>query len=171
MDKLVVGYVGGDTDLDKAIQYFSDAEKYNITHAFTMILGSTAESKGVKETDDLFPGFWLHSPEKFAYDKTARFLEIEVPSLRLAENEARKLIGSAYGYSSCLAFVLKKAFHIDFPDNNHSCDCSEAQTLILRASGLRVYPRTQANEVSPLMAFRWVMKHGAKDVTERYRKK
>ncbi|WP_196607409.1 hypothetical protein [Pectinatus frisingensis] len=170
MDKLVVGFVGGDTDLDKAIQYFSDAEKYNITHAFTMILDSTAESKGVKEIDDPYPGFWLHSPMKFVNDKTARFIEIDVPYIGFAEDMARKLIGSAYGYSSCLAFVLRKVFHINFPDNIHSCDCSEAQTMILRATGLRVYPHIQANEVSPLMAFRWVMKHGGVDVTSRYRK-
>ena len=36
MDKLVVGYVGGDTNLDKVIQNFSGAVKYNITHAFTV---------------------------------------------------------------------------------------------------------------------------------------
>ena len=171
MDKLVVGYVGGDTNLDKVIQNFSGAVKYNITHAFTMILNSTAESKGVKEVDDPYPGFWLHSPDKFVLDKTSRFIEIEIPSLILAETEARKLIGSAYGYSSCLSFVLRKFFHINFPDNRHSCDCSEAQTLILRASGLSMYPRIQANEVSPLMAFKWVMNHGGKDVTDRFRKR
>lgn len=33
-----------------------------------------------------------------------------------------------------------------------------------------MYPTVQVNEISPLMAFRWVMSHGGKDVTYRYRK-
>lgn len=46
MDKIVVGFVGGNTNLDRAIKYFSDSEEYDITHAFTMILNSTCESRG-----------------------------------------------------------------------------------------------------------------------------
>jgi hypothetical protein len=170
MDKLILGFVGGDSDLDKAIQYFSDAEKYNITHSFVMILGSTFESRGVKEPSDPYPGVWLHSPDKYVHDKSARFIQLDVPYLRGAEDEARRLVGSAYGYSSCLAFFLRKAFKINFPDNNHSCDCSEAQTLVIRAAGANVYPHIQPNEISPLMAFRWVMKHGGVDVTDHFRR-
>lgn len=36
MDKIVVGFVGGETNLDRAIKYFSDSEEYDITHAFTV---------------------------------------------------------------------------------------------------------------------------------------
>ena len=32
-----------------------------------------------------------------------------------------------------------------------------------------MYPTVQVNEISPLMAFRWVMSHGGKDVTGNYR--
>ena len=170
MDKIVVGYVGGNTDLDKAIKYFSDSKDYDITHAFTMILNSTFESRGIKEPLDPYAGVWLHSPQKFINDKSARFIEINIPSLYNAESMARGLIGSAYGYSSCLAFFLKKVFGINFPDNKHSCDCSEAQALILRAGGLDVYPNMKVNEISPLQMFQWVMQHGGKDVTKRYRK-
>ena len=52
MDKIVVGFVGGNTNLDRAIKYFSDSEEYDITHAFTMILNSTCESRGIKEKSD-----------------------------------------------------------------------------------------------------------------------
>jgi hypothetical protein len=124
----------------------------------------------LKRSQTRIHGVWLHSPDKFVNDPLARFIEINIPSLRKAEDCARKLIGSAYGYSSCLAFFLKKAIGIDFPDNNHSCDCSEAQSTILRESGLVMYPTVQVNEISPLMAFRWVMSHGGVDVTYRYRK-
>lgn len=170
MDKIVVGFVGGDTNLDKAIKYFSDSENYNITHAFTMILNSTCESRGIKEVSDPYAGVWLHNPNKFVNDKSARFIEIEIPNLKNAEQMARYLIGSAYGFSSCIAFFLKKVFGINFPDNKHSCNCSEAQALILRAGGLNVYPNMIANEISPLQMFQWVMTNGGKDVTERYRK-
>lgn len=49
MDKIVVGFVGGNTNLDRAIKYFNDSEEYDITHAFTMLLNSTCESRGIKE--------------------------------------------------------------------------------------------------------------------------
>ena len=55
MDKLVVGFVGGETDIDKAIKFFSDSEEYDITHSFVMILNSTFESRGVKERSDPYP--------------------------------------------------------------------------------------------------------------------
>ena len=170
MDKLVIGFCGGITDLDKAIKYFSDSETYDITHSFVMILDSTFESRGIKEKSDPYPGVWLHSPEKYANDTTARFIEIEIPSIEKAEASARNLIGSAYGYSSCLAIFLKKVFKIDFPDSNHSCDCSEAQSTIIRNSGVSLYPKLQVNEISPVMVFKWAMKHGGKDVTDRFRK-
>ena len=99
-----------------------------------------------------------------------RLREIEIPSIEKAEASARNLIGSAYGYSSCLAFFLKKVFKIDFPDSNHSCDCSEAQSTIIRNSGVSLYPKLQVNEISPVMVFKWAMKHGGKDVTDRFRK-
>ena len=169
MDKVVVGFVGGNTNLDRAIKYFSDSEEYNITHAFTMILNSTCESRGIKEKSDPYAGVWLHSPDKFCTDSTARFIELDIPNIHGAENMARFLIGSAYGFSSCLAFFLNKVFEINFPDNKHSCNCSETQALILRAGGLDVYPNMQANEISPLQMFQWVVKHGGVDVTRRYR--
>ena len=30
MDKIVVGFVGGNTNLDRAIKYFSDSEEYDV---------------------------------------------------------------------------------------------------------------------------------------------
>ena len=171
MDKIVVGFVGGNKNLDRAIKYFSDSEEYDITHAFTMILNSTCESRGIKEKSDPYAGVWLHDPDKFCNDITARFIEIDIPNIHNAERMARFLIGSAYGFSSCLAFFLKKVFGINFPDNKHSCNCSETQALILRAGGLDVYPNMQANEISPLQMFQWVMQHGGIDVTWRYRHK
>ena len=99
-----------------------------------------------------------------------RLREIDIPSIEKAEASARNLIGSAYGYSSCLAFFLKKVFKIDFPDSNHSCDCSEAQATIIRNSGVSLYPKLQVNAISPVMLSKWAMKHGGKDVTDRFRK-
>ena len=55
MDKLVVGFIGGETDIDKVIKFFSDSEEYDITHSFVMILNSTFESRGVKEKSDPYP--------------------------------------------------------------------------------------------------------------------
>ena len=78
MDKIVVGFVGGNTNLDRAIKYFSDSEEYDITHAFTMILNSTCESRGIKEKSDPYAGVWLHDPDKFCSDITAT-IEAKIP--------------------------------------------------------------------------------------------
>ena len=117
----------------------------------------------------LLSSFIVMNNTNEVFDKA--FEEIDIPNIHNAERMARFLIGSAYGFSSCLAFFLKKVFGINFPDNKHSCNCSETQALILRAGGLDVYPNMNVNEISPLQMFQWVMQHGGIDVTWRYRHK
>lgn len=169
-NKIVIGFVGGDTNIDRAIKYFSDSEYYDITHTFGMLFNSTLESTGCKEESDIYPGVWIHSPDKFINNSHARFIEVAIPDMQALENEARKMIGSHYSIGSCLAYFLKKVANINFPDFMRTCDCSELWTQLLRAGGRKVLARYKVNQVSPLMLFKWAIKNGGVDVTDRYRK-
>jgi hypothetical protein len=169
MDKVVFGFVSGDTNIDRAIKFFSDSEYYDITHTFIMLFNSTLESTGCKEESDPYPGVWLHNPNKYINNSHARFIEIDVPDINALESEARKMIGSHYSIGSCIAYFVKKVANIDFPDFMRTCDCSELATQLLRAGERKVLRKYQANQVSPLMLFKWCMQNGGKDVTNRYR--
>jgi hypothetical protein len=170
MDKVVIGFVGGDTNLDRAIEFFSDAEHYDISHTFIMLFDSVLESTGCKEEHDPYPGVWLHSPNKYINNEHARFIEVEIKEMAALQAEARKMIGSFYSIGSCLAFILKKIANINLPDFMRTCDCSELGSQLLRAGNRKVLQRYQANQISPLMLFKWCMQNGGKDVTTRYRK-
>lgn len=171
MSKVVIGFVGGDTNLDRAIEFFSDAEHYDISHTFGILFNSTLESTGCKEEHDPYAGVWLHSPNKYINNEHARFIEIDIPDMQELENEARKVIGSFYSIGSCLAYFLKKVANINLPDFMRTCDCSELWTQLIRAGGRKVLVKYQPNQVSPLMLFKWCIKNGGKDVTNRYRQK
>jgi hypothetical protein len=169
MSSIIVGFVGGDTNLDRAIEFFSDAEYYDISHTFGLLFNSTLESTGCKEGNDPYAGVWLHNPNKYINNPHARFIEVEVPNMLALEKEARKMLGSFYSLGSCIAYFLKKIVNIDLPDFMRTCDCSELWTQLLRAGGRKVLQKYQSNQVSPLMLFKWTMQNGGKDVTERYR--
>ncbi|MDF2563663.1 MAG: hypothetical protein K0Q53_58 [Massilibacillus sp.] len=170
MDKLVLGFVGGDTNIDRAIKFFSDSEYYDITHSFGILFNSTLESTGCKEESDPYAGVWLHDPEKYINNSHARFIEIEIPNMKALEKDARKMLGSFYSIGSCIAYFLKKIANIDLPDFMRTCDCSELWTQLVRSGGRTVLRKYKQNQVSPLMLFKWSMQNGGKDVTPRYRK-
>ena len=69
MSKVRVGFSGGTTIIDRAIQKVSGSEYCDITHAFIFLLDSIAEAEGVKEYDDIYPGFWLHPTDKYEGDE------------------------------------------------------------------------------------------------------
>jgi poly-gamma-glutamate capsule biosynthesis protein CapA/YwtB (metallophosphatase superfamily) len=54
--------VGGDSQVDKFIQAFENGNK---THVAGVMFGSVLESLGVKSPGDLYPGVWLHDPNKY----------------------------------------------------------------------------------------------------------
>jgi len=164
MSKMVVGFVGGDTDLDKFIEKFSHGEDVDVSHAFLMLFGSTYESTGAKEEQDPYPGVWLHNPDKFIDDQHAKFIEVEVPNKRAGEDKARELLGTLYGYTDCLETGLKELFNISIPDNELSMHCSETVTRILRAAGIDILPNIEAGQVSPAALYKEVMQLGGQDI-------
>ena len=165
MAKMLVGFVGGDTRLDKFIEDFSHGTDVDISHAFLMLFGSTYESTGAKEEEDPYPGVWLHSPDKFRSDPHARFVVVDVPDRRAGEDKARALLGTLYGYTDCVETGLQELFSISIPDNALTMHCSETVTRILRAAGLAVLPDLEAGSVSPAHLYRELMEaHNGREI-------
>ena len=154
-----VGFAGGTTIIDRAIQKVSGSEYCDITHAFIFLLDSIAEAEGVKEYDDIYPGFWLHPPDKYAGDEHVKIVELDVPDLAAAQEDTRRLIGTPYSYHGCLEAAAKLS-GLDLPvDGEHTVMCSEAVTMILRAGGLCICPDSMADDVTPVMLYDDIMQH------------
>ena len=89
-----VGFNGGNTWIDKAIQCASGSEYCNVTHAFIYALDSVLEARGVKESADKYPGVWLHNPSKFSDDDTVKIIDVDVPDEEAAVQKARELMST-----------------------------------------------------------------------------
>ena len=159
MSKVRVGFAGGTTIIDRAIQKVSGSEYCDITHAFIFLLDSIAEAEGVKEYDDIYPGFWLHPPDKYVDDEHVKIVEMDVPNLVAAQEETRRLLGTPYSYHGCLEAAAKMS-GLDLPvDGEHTVMCSEAVTRILRAGGLCICPDNLADDVTPVMLYEDIMQY------------
>jgi len=159
MTAIKVGFAGGDTLLDRAIQKISGGDYANITHAFIFLLDSVAEAEGVKEYSDHYPGFWLHPVDKYQGNLNVKVLGIDLPDVSAAEDEVRKLLGTPYSYHGCLE-AAAKLVGFDLPaDGERTVMCSEAITRILRAGGLPVCPGYQADMVTPVMLWEDLVKY------------
>lgn len=159
MTQVRVGFAGGDTIIDKAIQKISGGDYADITHAFIYLFDSICEAEGIKEYDDKYPGVWLHPLDKYAGDTHVRLIDLEVPDVEAAKAEARKLLGTPYSYHGCLE-VAAKLTGIDLPtDGALTVMCSETVTRILRAGGLSICPEEQADNVTPVMLYEDIIKN------------
>ena len=160
MSAVRMGFAGGTTLIDKAIQKISGGDYADITHAFIYLLDSIAEAEGVKEYDDIYPGFWLHPPDKYAGDTHVRLIDLDVPDIEAAKAEARKLIGTPYSYHGCLEAAANLT-GIDLPtDGERTVMCSEAVTRILRAGGLDACSGIEPDMVTPVMLYEDLMQRG-----------
>lgn len=161
MTAVRVGFVGGDSWLDKAIEAASGSQYADISHAFIFLLNSIVEAEGVKQYADPYPGVWLHPPGKYDGDGHVKIIELDVPDLPAAESKARELIGTLYGYSDCIVTATKflTGYNI-FSGGERTMHCSETVTRILRAGGLPVCPGLQADEVSPVLLYEDLLQRG-----------
>jgi hypothetical protein len=161
MTAVRVGFVGGDSWLDKAIEAASGSQYADISHAFIFLLNSIVEAEGVKQYADPYPGVWLHPPGKYDGDSHVKIIEIDVPDMPAAESKARELIGTLYGYSDCIVTATKfLTGHNIFSGGENTMHCSETVTRILRAGGLPVCPGLQADEVSPVLLYEDLQQRG-----------
>jgi len=111
------------------------------SHAAIFMLGGILEA--------LSNGF-VKSPIN-AYDQFKHtIIEVDVPNIEAAEEEANKLLGNPYGYRACLDGGLHDLLGVTVPgDGEKTVDCSEAVTRILRAGGVDVLPGVYADCVTP----------------------
>jgi len=161
VDKVTLIFVGGDSKVDKLITGVTGGTK---SHVAGLILDGTYESLGVKDGSDLYPGVWLHSPQKYLNNSDAEFVEIEVPNLDALKAEARRLLGRPYGYTDCIRTGIYEIFGIAVDDNDYVMDCSETWTRLLRAGGLDILPTIQPGCISPAKLYEgvspWLVKVG-----------
>jgi hypothetical protein len=150
---LKVGFNGGNTWIDKAIQTASGSEYCNVTHAFIYVLDSVLEARGVKESADKYPGVWLHNPSKFSDDDTVKIIDVDVPDEEAAVQKARELIGTPYSYTDCIEAALNEVGVTLPTDGETTVMCSETVTMILRAGGVEVCGDTPADLVTPVMLY------------------
>ena len=148
-----VGFNGGNTWIDKAIQCASGSEYCNVTHAFIYVLDSVLEARGVKESADKYPGVWLHNPSKFSDDDTVKTIDVDVPDEESAMQKARELIGTPYSYTDCAEAALALVGVTLPTDGEATVMCSETVTMILRAGGVEVCGDTPADLVTPVMLY------------------
>lgn len=160
MTKVQVGFAGGTTIIDKAIQKISGGDYADITHAFIYLFGCIVEAEGVKEYTDKYPGVWLHPAEKYENDEHAKIIEIDVPNIKAARAKACDLMGTPYSYHGCLEAAAELA-GLELPvDGEFTVMCSETVTIILRAAGLDVCSGTAADMVTPVMLYEDLLRRG-----------
>lgn len=146
-DKLTVIFCHGTAWYSDVIE---KVEKSPWSHVAGIILNSTLESQGVKDPGDPYPGVWLHPPDKYRDGDNAEFVTVEIPDLRGAEDEARRLIGTLYGLIDCVDGGALEIFGIEIPsDGAKTANCSETWTRILRGGKLNVLPDLKADSVTP----------------------
>lgn len=78
--------------------------------------------------------------KKYANNLDAKFVDIELPDLEGALQEARKLIGTPYGYTDCVRGGIHDLTGINLSGNKITANYSETVTRSLRAGGLDLLP-------------------------------
>jgi hypothetical protein len=130
------------------------------SHVAGLMFNSTLEAYGWKLEDDPYPGVWLHSPWRYSLrDPNVVFVDVEIPDIKGAEFEARRLIGAPYGYIDLLAAGIYNLFRIDLrTSGRHISICSEVWVRILRAGGVEVLPGVEADAIAPMDLYRTLSK-------------
>ena len=146
MAKVTLIFVGGESKIDKLITGITGGTK---SHVAGLLFDGVYESTGLKEESDLYPGVWLHNPDKYLGNPDVEFVTIEIPNMDSLQAEARKLLGTPYGYTDCLRTGAYELLGISIADNAYVMDCSETWTRLLRAGGLNVLANIQPGCVSP----------------------
>jgi hypothetical protein len=150
MDRVTLISVGGDSKIDNLIKDVSPgAKKYGKSHVAMLLFDGVYESTGLKEEYDPYPGVWLHNPHKYDNNPGATFIEVEVPDIEAMEDEARRLLGTPYGYTDCVKTGLYELFGIEIPDNDWGIMCSELCTRLFRTGKVPILPEVPAGCISP----------------------
>lgn len=160
MAKIICGFVGGDTLIDKVIEGFSGAQTEDISHAFIMLFGRPYESEGIKEPDTPYPGVWFSRRDKYDGNEHVKYVAVDVPDVDALQDEAFRLLGTLYGYTDCISTGIKILTGEDaLIDGDKTAMCSETITRLLRAGGVEVLPGLQPDQVAPVVLY-WALRNG-----------
>ena len=158
MPKVICGFVGGDTLIDKVIEGVSGAQQEDISHSFIMLFGRPYESEGIKEPDAPYPGVWFSRRGKYNGNAHVKYVAVEVPDLQTLEDRSFELLGTLYGYTDCISTGIKLLTGTDvLVDGSKTMMCSETITRLLRAGGLDIRPDLAADQVSPIALYNELM--------------
>lgn len=157
MDKLTLIFVGGDSFIDKAIE---EVSKGDVSHTACILFDSVYESTGLKEAEDKYPAVWLHDPDKYTDNPYAKFIQLEIPDMAALKAEARKLLGSPYGYVDCIRAGIFDLLNMQIPDSDFAMDCSETVARLIRAGGINILPDVQAGCIDPARLYKEVLAIG-----------
>ena len=167
MAKVVLIFVGGDSNVDRVIETVS---KGDVSHVAGLLFDSAYESTGLKEESDPYPGVWLHWPDKYNSNPDARFIEVDVPDIEGLKTEARRLLGTPYAYGGCIKTGIYDLLDIQLPDKDWTMHCSETWTRLLRNGGANVLPDTEPGCIDPYNLEMEVLNNfGGQDVTCKFR--
>jgi hypothetical protein len=161
--KVTFIFVGGESKVDKLITGVSGGDK---SHVAIKIFDGILESTGEREEIDPYPGVWLHNPDKYDNNQFAEFIEVEIPDIEGFKAEARKLLGSPYGYTDCLRAGIFDLLGIEIPDNDWLMDCSELGTRLVRAGKLDVLPDVEAGCIDPMRLRNAILDGGYGKITD-----
>jgi hypothetical protein len=147
MGKVTVIFVRGSTDniVDKVI---NDVSHGDYSHVAIKFDWGVIEALGVKDPSDKYPGVWLHSVDKYN-NADVKLVDVDLSDLPAAEDEARRLIGTLYGYTDCIRGGIYDLTGVKLPGNVLTANCSETVTRILRDGGLNILPGIDADCVTP----------------------
>ena len=151
--KVTVILVQGD-NTNVVDHVINDASRGVYSHSAVEFPWGVVESLGIKDADDKYPGVWLHDPGKYD-NATAKFIEVDLPDIARAEAEARRLIGTLYGYTDCVRGGLYDLLGVELEGNKLTANCSETVTRILRAGGLVILPDVEPDCITPNDLGRW----------------
>lgn len=148
-------FVGGDSEVDNLITRVTGGE---YSHVAGYLFDSVYESTGIKESDDPYPGVWLHSPRKYEGHRIVRTVVVEVPDMESLQDEARRLIGRPYAYLGCIEGGLYDKLGIKISiASAFAVNCSETWARLLRAGGVDILPEVPVDCITPADLFKAVV--------------
>lgn len=144
--KVTVIFLTGDALIDEVIDVFSHGK---FSHVALKINNRIIEALGMKKPKDQYPGVWFRDPDEYDDDPNATRIDVDLPNIDAAEQEAEKLKGTHYGYTDCVFGGIYDNTGLKIPGNELTANCSETVTRILRAGGFNILPNVPADDITP----------------------
>ncbi|MBP2644305.1 MAG: hypothetical protein H6Q67_2192 [Firmicutes bacterium] len=98
---------------------------------------------------------FIKSPVDTYRNCKTKIVAVDVPDIDDAELEAKRLLNTPYGWTSCVNGGIHDITGYQIPgDGEVTVNCSEVVCRILRAGGLDILPGVYADGVTPADLFR-----------------